>query len=63
MRGYVAWQKWERDKPLSAEDVLALGLSPESPLLRMKQVPKAKRVSVLERLRCWVVQRLGQRRR
>jgi hypothetical protein len=39
VRGYAAWQKWERDQPLSAQDVLALGFSPDSPLLNMKQVP------------------------
>jgi hypothetical protein len=46
VRGYAAWKKWERDQPLSAQDVLALGLSPESPLLHLKQVPKAKKAWV-----------------
>lgn len=52
MLGYAAWKKWERDEPLSAQDVLALGLSPDSPLLQLKQKPKAvKKLGVMAFLR------------
>ena len=43
VRGYAAWKKWERDEPLSPQDVLALGLSPDSPLLQLTQKPKARK--------------------
>ncbi len=41
VRGYVAWQKWERDEPLSAQDVLALGMS-EQELNRLAEQERNK---------------------
>jgi len=34
-RGYIAWKKWERDEPLSAKDVLALGMSKQALRLQL----------------------------